>query len=201
MSLTWPTPFQRRRLSVEVGEKYSGRPSLIHIGQRRRWSEREARLIAENHQLRIRNDRSDILLAAEPQIVVAWSGRGGEPDIEGDLSIVSDGMAPRRVLGFGSWLPPAEAQTLDAAVERLKERGEPFRTSLRTTGGRVVEAEGRPVLGRAVLRHPWAIQRAGRGRDRQAWRLGLDVARWTFAARHRPGRGVGIVFLDIHHGG
>lgn len=131
---------------------FSTTTALIHIGQRRRWSEREARLVAENHELRIRNDRSDILLAAEPQIVVAWGGRSGEPDIEGDLAIVSDGMAPRRVLGFGSWLPPAEAQALDAAVERLKERGEPFRTSLRTTGGRVVEAEGRPVLGRAVLR-------------------------------------------------
>jgi signal transduction histidine kinase len=131
---------------------FSTTTALIHIGQRRRWSEREARLIAENHELRIRNDRSDILLSAEPQIVVAWGGRGGEPDIEGDLSLVSDALAPRRVLGFGSWLPPAEAQALEASVEKLKERGEPFRTSVRTTGGRVVEAEGRPVLGRAVLR-------------------------------------------------
>lgn len=131
---------------------FSTTTALIHMSQRRRWSDREARLIAENHDLRIRNDRSDILLSAEPQIVVAWGGRAGEPDIEGDLSLVSDALAPRRVLGFGSWLPPVEAQALEAAVEKLKERGEPFRTSLRTTGGRVVEAEGRPVLGRAVLR-------------------------------------------------
>ncbi|MHB2167266.1 sensor histidine kinase [Alsobacter sp. R-9] len=131
---------------------FSTTTALIHISQRRRWSERDARLTAENADLRARNDRADVLLAAEPQVIVAWGGRSGEPEIEGDLSIVAEGLTPRRVLGFGSWLPAAEAQALEAAVERLKQRGEAFRMTLKSVGGRILETEGRPVVGRAVLR-------------------------------------------------
>lgn len=126
--------------------------ALIHLGQRRKWVEREARLAAENADLRARNDRADLLLAAEPQIVIAWGGRSGEPEIEGDLSVVGDVPIARRVLGFGSWLPAAQAQAMDTAVDRLKQRGEAFRMTVRSVGGRILEAEGRPVMGRAVLR-------------------------------------------------
>ena len=126
--------------------------AIIHIGQRRRWSERETQILAENAGLRARCDRADILLASEPQIIVAWGGPGGEPEIEGDLALLSDSHAHRRVLAFGSWLPAAQAQSIDAAVDRLKNHGEGFRMTLRTVGGRVMEADGRPIMGRAVLR-------------------------------------------------
>ncbi|PSC03352.1 two-component sensor histidine kinase [Alsobacter soli] len=126
--------------------------ALIHLGQRRKWGEREAALAAENADLRARCDRADILLAAEPQVVIAWGGRSGEPDIEGDVSIVGDMPVARRVLGFGSWLPPAQAQAVEQAVDRLKQRGESFKMTVRSVGGRILEAEGRPVMGRAVLR-------------------------------------------------
>lgn len=126
--------------------------ALIHLGQRKRWTEREAALVAENEDLRARNDRADLLIASEPQIVVAWGGRGGDPEIEGDLGIVADLPVPRRVLAFGSWLPPGHAQPIEAAVDRLKARGESFRMTLRSLSGRMIEAEGRPVMGRAVLR-------------------------------------------------
>ncbi len=59
---------------------------------------------------------------------------------------------PRRVLGFGSWLEPATAQRLDQCVERLRSRGEGFRMSLVSMAGRHLEAEGRAIAGRAVLR-------------------------------------------------
>ncbi|MCP8938825.1 PAS-domain containing protein [Alsobacter sp. SYSU M60028] len=126
--------------------------AIIHIGQRRRWSEREAALLGEIGELRARCDRADVLLGSEPQIVVAWGGPGGEPDMEGDLALVSEGQAHRRVLAFGTWLPAAQAQAVETAVERLKTHGEGFRMVLRTPGGRIMEAEGRPVMGRAVLR-------------------------------------------------
>lgn len=131
---------------------FSTTTALLHISQRKRWAERESLLSAENADLRARNDRADLLLAAEPQVIVAWGGRGGEPEIEGDLSLVADALTPRRILGFGSWLPPAEAQALEAAVDRLKQRGEAFRVTLKSVGGRILETEGRPVMGRAVLR-------------------------------------------------
>ncbi|WP_406855893.1 PAS-domain containing protein [Alsobacter sp. KACC 23698] len=126
--------------------------ALIHLTQWRRWHEREAAIAAENGELRARNDRADILLAAEPQLVIAWGGHSGEPVIEGDLAVIGETLAARRVLGFGSWLPSAQAQAIETAVDRLKKRGEGFRMTVRSTAGRILEAEGRPVMGRAVLR-------------------------------------------------
>jgi signal transduction histidine kinase len=126
--------------------------ALIHLNQRRRWSERDAALVAENSELRARNDRADLFLGAEPQIIVAFGGPTGEAEIEGDLSLVSDGTTPRRPLAFGSWLPALQAQVIEGALERLKARGEAFSMTLKTLAGRVIEAEGRPVMGRAVLR-------------------------------------------------
>ncbi len=126
--------------------------ALIHLNQRRRWSERDAALLAENSELRARNDRADLFLGAEPQIIIAFGGASGEPEIEGDLSLVSDVAATRRPLAFGSWLPAQQAQSIETAVETLKARGEAFHMTLKTTAGKVIEAEGRPVMGRAVLR-------------------------------------------------
>jgi signal transduction histidine kinase len=126
--------------------------AILHLSQRRRWSERDALLAAQNEELRARCDRADLLLAAEPQIVVAWGGRGAEPQIEGDLILTGHAPAPRRVLAFGSWLPSDQAQDIESALERLKTRGEAFRMTLTSIGGRVFEAEGRAVTGRAVLR-------------------------------------------------
>ena len=59
---------------------------------------------------------------------------------------------PERVLAFGSWLEPAAAQRMEQAVETLRGEGRGFVMTLTTTAGRPVEAEGRAVGGRAVLR-------------------------------------------------
>lgn len=126
--------------------------SLLHLTGRKQWTQREAALTSELTKLRAGLDRANIFLSAEPQIVIAWGGASGEPDIEGDLSLVTDAPAPRRVLGFGSWLPPKTAQEFEAHVERLRNRGEGFRLALTSSSGRHLEAEGRAVGGRAVLR-------------------------------------------------
>ena len=47
---------------------------------------------------------------------------------------------------------PADATALERALEQLRERGEGFRLTLRTPRQRFVEAEGRTVSGRALLR-------------------------------------------------
>ncbi len=131
---------------------FSTLTALLHLRERRRWEERERLLAAELTDLRARNDRADLMLAAEPQVVIAWGGRGGEPVIEGDTGIIADGASPRRVLAFGSWLSPIDAQGFEEALDRLKTRGEGFRATVRTLGGRYLESEGRTVGGRAVLR-------------------------------------------------
>ena len=126
--------------------------ALLHLFGRRRWTEREQRLTADLMDARARLDRAQIFLSAEPQIVVAWSSATGEPDIEGDLSLVADAPLPRRILGFGAWLPPDLAQALDHAVDRLRVRGEAFRLPVVTNAGRHLETEGRAIGGRAILR-------------------------------------------------
>jgi signal transduction histidine kinase len=126
--------------------------SLFHIIGRRRW---EQRLLAQAHEigsLQMRAQQAEMFMAGERQIVVVWGGPSGEPEIEGDVAIVSPGAPPKRILQFGHWLPRAEAQRLDEAVERLKAAGETFSLSLDAGSGARVEIDGRPVAGRAVMR-------------------------------------------------
>ncbi len=126
--------------------------SVLHIRGRNQWQNQESSLAAENNELRMRLDRAGVFLSAEPQIVIAWGTASGEPDIEGDISLVSEVPIARRVLGFGSWLPPGAAQEMEHAVERLRQRGEGFRLALMSSNGRHLEAEGKAIAGRAILR-------------------------------------------------
>ncbi len=125
---------------------------VLHITGRERWKRNEAELTAEIAGLRAGLDRASVFLSAEPQVIIAWGTSTGDPDIEGDLSIVTDAPVPRRVLGFGSWLAPDAAQEFEAYVDRLRKRGEGFRLALTSLTGRHLEADGRAVGGRAVLR-------------------------------------------------
>ncbi len=126
--------------------------ALLHLAGRRRWMQRESALSADLNDLRAKLDRAETFLAAEPQIIIAWGLQSNEPEIEGDLTLVSDVPVARRVLGFGSWLPPEKAQKLDNCVANLRERGEAFRLAAVSLGGRYLEIEGRAVTGRAVMR-------------------------------------------------
>jgi signal transduction histidine kinase len=126
--------------------------ALLHLTGRKRWLKREVALMGEVTELRARLDRAEVFLSAERQIVIAWGSASGEPEIEGDLTLVMDAPIPRRVLGFGAWLPPAAAQDMERCVELLRNRGEGFRMSLASLAGRRVEAEGRAIGGRAILR-------------------------------------------------
>jgi signal transduction histidine kinase len=125
---------------------------FLHLLGRRKWTQREGALAAELAQANARLDRANLFLSTEPQIVIAWRVAGGEPEIEGDLSLVTDAPLPRRVLGFASWLPPELAQQLDNLVERLRSRGEGFELAAPSLRGRFFEIDGRAVSGRAVMR-------------------------------------------------
>ena len=97
-------------------------------------------------------DRVYALLRSEAQIVVAWPAGDDEPEIIGDVGLVTDADTPQRVLAFGLWLPSGAAQAIETAVAALRERGEKFSMSLTTLTGRPIEAEGQVVGGRAILR-------------------------------------------------
>src|SRR5664279_5586850 len=97
-------------------------------------------------------DRLTTLLLSEPQVLVAWAAATDAADIMGDTGLIITGGVPERVLAFGSWLEPAAAQRMERAVETLRGEGKGFVMTLTTRAGRPIEAEGRAVGGRAVLR-------------------------------------------------
>ena len=131
---------------------FSTSTALLHLTGRRRWTQRENQLASDLTSTRAALDRANLFLSAEPQIIIAWGSESGEPDIAGDLSLVMDVPVPRRVLGFGSWLAPESAQKIEQCVELLRSRGEGFRLPLVSIAGRHLEADGRAIGGRAVMR-------------------------------------------------
>ncbi|MEJ0051386.1 MAG: PAS-domain containing protein [Methylovirgula sp.] len=139
-------------LSLLVGlVMFSVVTALLHLRETRKWTQQDATYTAELNNLRARFDRAQVFLTAEPQIIVAWGG-DSDAEIEGDLSLVTDQPVARRILGFGSWLPPETAQQLESCVEKLRERGEAFHFVAESLAGRTLELDGRPVSGRAVMR-------------------------------------------------
>lgn len=105
-------------------------------------------------------DRFKQLLLSEPQVLVAWPAADEQPEILGDISnllpdhftSLSSSLSPERVLAFGSWLEPALAQRIEQAVAALRADGRGFIMTLITPAGKPIEAEGRAVGGRAILR-------------------------------------------------
>ena len=125
---------------------------VMLVREQRRSSRRERALRAELASLRGADDLARLLMGSERQLLVSWQGRDGDPRFEGDPSIVGDGSPAQRALAFGAWLVPAHAAAVDAALERLKQRGEAFRLTARTSTDRFIDVEGRTVGGRAILR-------------------------------------------------
>jgi signal transduction histidine kinase len=140
-------------LTVTLGVLLFGVVSSISlVRHRRRAAAAESALRDDIVSLRVERDRFGALLLSEPQIVVSWSAAGGEPDILGDPALVTSADTPQRVLAFGSWLEPDKAQAMERAVDAMRARGEGFSMQVITLAGRAIEAEGRAIGGRAVLR-------------------------------------------------
>jgi len=96
-------------------------------------------------------DRLKALLLSEPQVLVSWIA-AEQPQILGDTSIVVPSGNPERVLAFGSWLEPTAAHRLEQAVDTLRSEGRGFALVFTSRSRRPIEAEGRAIGGRAVLR-------------------------------------------------
>ena len=102
--------------------------------------------------VRADHDRLRTLLMSDSQVLVSWAAADNEPEIIGDISLVTSASIPQRVLAFGSWLEPEKAQAMERATDALRAHGEGFAMQLMTTNGRAIEADGRAIGGRAVLR-------------------------------------------------
>jgi signal transduction histidine kinase len=126
--------------------------AIALVRTRRRAAETESAARNEIVELKAEVDRTNALLLAEPQIVVAWAAGDDRPEIFGDVTLVTPASVPHRVLAFGTWLDPQQARTMERSVEALRAHGEGFSLSLTTLSGHPIEAEGRAIGGRAVLR-------------------------------------------------
>jgi signal transduction histidine kinase len=126
--------------------------TLVLVRTRRQAERIQATAREEHEALHAEVDRLKALLLAEPQVLVDWAAAADQPDIVGDTSILVPGHVPERVLAFGAWLEPPAAQQMERAVEALRAEGRGFVMTMTTTAGRPIEAEGRAVAGRVVLR-------------------------------------------------
>ena len=102
--------------------------------------------------LQAETDRLKSLLLSESQILVTWAAASEEPEVLGDIAMVAPGGVPERVLAFGTWLEPVTAHRMEQAVDALRRDGRGFVMTLTTRAGCPMEAEGRAIAGRAVLR-------------------------------------------------
>ncbi len=144
-------PASLAALSVGIGlTMVCATTSLLYLRLRRSASRKEDALATENADLKDRLDRAQFLLRTEPFVIVTWGGATGHTEVTGDASLIGGEIAS--ALRFATWLPPHQATDLDRAVAALRAGGSAFRVTLWPLNGRVLEAEGRAVLGRAVLR-------------------------------------------------
>jgi signal transduction histidine kinase len=125
--------------------------SILYVRERARWLRREGELAASLEAARGQQERVSALLAADRQVVLSWDGPKASPIVEGDSGFLGLNGS-MLALAYGSWAPPAEAKRLELATDALKERGEAFAFTFRARGGQYVDADGRPVAGRAVIR-------------------------------------------------
>ena len=125
--------------------------AILLVRARTRSARFEAWARDEIAMLRHDLDRANALLLSEPQVMVEWPAASDQPNIEGDPATVGV-IEPHRILAFGSWLDAGKARAMDHAVEALRTRGEAFSMTLTTLAGRPLEAQGRAIGGRAVLR-------------------------------------------------
>ena len=125
--------------------------AIMLLRARAGWARLETSSHDEIAALRADLDRANALLASEPQVMVDWPAASDEPSIEGDPAVVGV-SAPHRVLAFGCWLDAGRATAMEQAVEALRARGEAFAMAFTTLSGRPIEAQGRAIAGRAVLR-------------------------------------------------
>ena len=126
--------------------------AIMLVRTRLRAASADAAFRDEIMALKAERDRVNALLLSEPQILVSWAAADNEPDILGDTTLVTSASLPQRVLAFGSWLEPDKAQAMEHAVDALRADGEGFSMQLMTLAGRAIEADGRAIGGRAVLR-------------------------------------------------
>jgi len=126
--------------------------AILLVRTRARLADTEAAARDEGIAAKAAVDRAYALLLAEPQILVAWAAGSTHPEIIGDPALVAAPGEPQRILAFGTWLRPDRAAEMERMADALRARGQSFELTVTTLNGRIVEADGQVIGGRAILR-------------------------------------------------
>ncbi len=126
--------------------------AIALVRTRRRLGDSETAARDQIRGLKAEIDRMNALLQSEPQVLVAWAAAAEQPEIIGDAAFATEAAAPHRVLAFGTWLDPEQAQEMERAVDALRARGVGFAMTVTTLAGRLLEAGGQVISGCAILR-------------------------------------------------
>lgn len=113
---------------------------------------RLAKLESERIALQAELEAARAAIQLDPQILIIWRAPTEEPHIEGQIESFKRILECDQPLAFGRWLSSDQAQALERSVAALKERGEAFSLRLSTVGQYFLDADGRVLAGRAVLR-------------------------------------------------
>lgn len=100
--------------------------------------------MAEAESLRGRKTRLESILAAEPQLLFAWTESQAPKlliaNLPPSLGVPSAADAFMR---FSEWLPRESVESLKAAIKQLTEKGQGFNLMLVTLAGKHIEIDGR----------------------------------------------------------
>lgn len=139
-------------LSTVVGlSVFAATTAILHIRARARWDAREASLTTERNNALAKAEEAELFSSTEDQVTVRWAAASGIGEVYGTADFLLHNGSRLSPLAFGSWVVQEHVKELGDRLDRLKLRGEPFEMGLHTRDGRLVEARGRPVAGRAVL--------------------------------------------------
>lgn len=103
-------------------------------------------------QLRAQLDEYEAILSCMPEITLLWHARQspqvfGRPEILGFENISMDAL-----LNFDQWLGQNDGAKLATGVKLLRQNGQNFAISVRTTNGRILRAVGEVTGGTSIVR-------------------------------------------------
>ncbi len=124
--------------------------AILFVRTRRHLAEVEAAAHDEALASKAAIDRAYALLLSEPQILIAWPPAADEPEIIGDPALLT--TAGAGLLDFGAWLEADAARDMQHSIDALRARGVSFAITVATLDGRIIEAKGQVIGGRAILR-------------------------------------------------
>jgi PAS domain-containing protein len=126
--------------------------AVMLLRTRARAAAERAAYRAEIDALRTSAGEAQTLLLSEPQVLIVWPADGRDADLIGDAALLVPEDPPVRIGAFETWLAPDAAAAINNAVTALRAEGQGFSKTVTTRQGRQIEATGRAVGGRAVLR-------------------------------------------------